>query len=1131
VKAICRLLKSSRRTTLVRPHNRLEIIPKSTILNYVERKQISSHLEGKLHVPRNNLKLPLLVRITGLGGAGKSQLALNYVEQFKSRYSHVLLVDATTMKSLRDSFKAISAEMKLPQIEDQSDSIRSSMIISGVLNWLKTRQGYDSEWLMVFDNADDFTWGLKDALPYGSNGTIILTTRITSELLGRNGDVIPVENMEPHEAHELLVQSIPKSQETISHKGLPALDEIAKLLGYLPLAIDLARAYIAEQAKTLGPHQAPLAYLQDFKAHQNLLLADEGFVVLSEREKTIWTIWDTSFDAIQSQNPNGARLLVLLSWLNRESIPFEIFRLASTSFSKNQGLTELWRSLPDWLAKLLTVTDDGYWDSFEFRRTIEPSISFSMIQPIHSLRWPGVSMHGLVQWRLRQMHSSEDLILWAYYILNSASFEVVNSGNVQFRRSLIPHYREFNYSIDGTALVNSNHSSLQRTSSMLHAISMQVFSGEGLYLQAKEAYIKSMESYPTSVMSSCESEDGMFYGPNPELLRQRVADIVRDEGNLAMAELMLMMQSIEKTPSDALVSYFMKPHTSMADLAFSAVRDEHDVQRVLSMSCVLHGRGKLDQAESLLQHAWEKTKEFGIGSKLTEVNIEGQLALVYLSKGRLKEAEEILLRISAWEERNLGSKHQSFLVSQFNLANIMMQQGKSIQSEELYRQLLETAKEVWGEDHQRTWKIQGNLAVALKYQRRYQEAYDLEKKVLEATAQARGFSHHDTMQSRINLSGLLINLERLDEAEDMLGEITTQLEEETLDSNPKMLVVVHSYLAQILIQKKLWPEAEKKQVQVVHASETLFGADHPDTLLERLVLGEIYLEAKYLNEAVKVLTEVLEPGRTVWGLQHPTLWRAMEKLAAAASHGKAWRQTTNIYVTLANLKYAYLGETHRESLLATAQLARAYRNEDIYSESERLYLLVLDTNAKSKTLEDHDPVRIACIDDLAKLYLAQRRFAKSAIWERRLLRLRLETLGEKHTDTLQTMADLAWTLLKSGDLEEAEPLYVKVMVLREQVPGEKSPNVVTMTDLALLYILQNRYAEAERILKEILAVGGAGDERDEMMVSTAAGYLKDIYLATDRLEEAEVLEDRLDEERDKNLTQEYLSLVLKRRTV
>jgi hypothetical protein len=88
-----------------------------------------------------------------------------------------------------------------------------------------------------------------------------------------------------------------------------------------------------------------------------------------------------------------------------------------------------------------------------------------------------------------------------------------------------------------------------------------------------------------------------------------------------------------------------------------------------------------------------------------------------------------------------------------------------------------------------------------------------------------------------------------------------------------------------------------------------------------------------------------------------------------------------------------------------------------------------------------------------------------------------------------------------------------------------------MANLTFLYILQERCSEAERILKEILTDGESGNERDDMMVSTAAEYLTDIYIATGCLEEAKVLKDRLHEERDENLAQEFLNLVQKRRTV
>jgi hypothetical protein len=106
-----------------------------------------------------------------------------------------------------------------------------------VLNWLKTNEN----WLLVFDNADEPSV-LKNLMPFDTKGHVLLTSRahffeeldITSQ--------IEMEKMSPEEAREFFIKRT--GRENLKPSELGALDKLTYELGYLPLAIEQAGAYI-----------------------------------------------------------------------------------------------------------------------------------------------------------------------------------------------------------------------------------------------------------------------------------------------------------------------------------------------------------------------------------------------------------------------------------------------------------------------------------------------------------------------------------------------------------------------------------------------------------------------------------------------------------------------------------------------------------------------------------------------------------------------------------------------------------------------------------------------------------------------------------------------------------------------
>ncbi|KAG9076352.1 hypothetical protein FRC06_009550 [Ceratobasidium sp. 370] len=130
----------------------------------------------------------------GLGGVGKTQLALKAIEETKDMWTDILFVDATSRETATSALEAFAKDRKVGQTERDT------------MQWLESRR---ERWLILFDNADDPSARIDDFFPGGNYGSILITTRIPGMALHTRGpnSEFGVSSMEPGDALELLLKT------------------------------------------------------------------------------------------------------------------------------------------------------------------------------------------------------------------------------------------------------------------------------------------------------------------------------------------------------------------------------------------------------------------------------------------------------------------------------------------------------------------------------------------------------------------------------------------------------------------------------------------------------------------------------------------------------------------------------------------------------------------------------------------------------------------------------------------------------------------------------------------------------------------------------------------------------------
>lgn len=128
----------------------------------------------------------------GIGGIGKTQLAISYAKHHHKDHTSVFWLDATSESTLKNSFRHM-AEIIFDVKDPQGFEIER--ILGKIRGWLSDKK--NREWLLIFDNYDDpDQFKIEDYFPFASHGAIIITTRRPDRVAGERVRIEPLEQID-----------------------------------------------------------------------------------------------------------------------------------------------------------------------------------------------------------------------------------------------------------------------------------------------------------------------------------------------------------------------------------------------------------------------------------------------------------------------------------------------------------------------------------------------------------------------------------------------------------------------------------------------------------------------------------------------------------------------------------------------------------------------------------------------------------------------------------------------------------------------------------------------------------------------------------------------------------------------
>ncbi|KAJ7899651.1 P-loop containing nucleoside triphosphate hydrolase protein, partial [Mycena leptocephala] len=293
----------------------------------------------------------------GLGGAGKTQTALKFIDESSKsgRFSAVFFIDASTLGTLKLSFQGLAV------------AVQAGNTVEHALRWL-IAQG--TEWLILFNNADDTGIDLQQFIPGCSHGNILITTRNPVLRTHALDSHHKLSNMEEAEAVELLLRSS-LTESSPDKKQLAR--EIVKELYCFPLAIIQAGAYISKTSVGLQ------SYLNLYLQNKSRLLKEKPAQTQDGYACTVYTTWEISYNRLSKP---AVQLLQLCSLLHHEGITEAIFSNAihytGTELGELGPTTEDLKDAREFLAQF--AAPSGTWDSMAFLEVIAEIQGYSLIE-------------------------------------------------------------------------------------------------------------------------------------------------------------------------------------------------------------------------------------------------------------------------------------------------------------------------------------------------------------------------------------------------------------------------------------------------------------------------------------------------------------------------------------------------------------------------------------------------------------------------------------------------------------------------------------------------------------------------------------------------------------------------------
>ncbi|KAB8253464.1 hypothetical protein BDV35DRAFT_375386 [Aspergillus flavus] len=701
--------------------------------------------------------------IGGIGGVGKTQIALTYAQTPHASYETVLWFNAATEISLKNSFATAAGLIFGSRV---SQSLEGNEAVRRTREWLSDPE--NSKWLLIFDNYDNPMTGrtaLLNIKPFQSvdNSLTILQTR------SKRGNLV---------------------------SDLFAV-QLAERLAGLPLALATAGAYLQKSPFTFQ------RYLEEYENRWNIDPCRP--VKLQEyQERTLYTTWEISYNRLMKDDPEAAAMLRILAYFDNQCLWYELFHtglkdgfppyeVISNDISFNGAMTALveysflefhpalkeWsmhKCVHDWVSANLrkAIGPQGYWYAFDcVSGSIKLSDKESLAYPHYSRYVPHANHLGqsrflksdiiqmitperlgavrditsLLQYQA-QYESAERLL--RSFLQSQAAHDPDNEVNLLIMHDLGYICLKQVKDSEAKELLGRALAGLEQIPGMndssLASIRMNlghVYTNQGDYQAAEQMYLQA------------------FFGKH----------VAGDKHIPVALDLLTMVESglhtSRKHDNFEPLSWFLVISDNEKSLVHKGlVKDFLNVSE--NICGLLERTGKTDQAERMLKRIILVRENILGPAHFSTLTSVGNLALLYKDRGKLDDAESLYKRVFTAREKLYGATHYSTIRVLQELGHLQSMQNRFRDAEDSFTRALNELKTIFGQHNERTVRAILDLASLYAQHGKSLAAEQMYTRALTLRETVLGLSDPLTLDIAARLGALYLTMHRLDDAENML---------------------------------------------------------------------------------------------------------------------------------------------------------------------------------------------------------------------------------------------------------------------------------------------------------------------------------------------------------------------------
>ncbi|MDX2515896.1 FxSxx-COOH system tetratricopeptide repeat protein [Streptomyces stelliscabiei] len=623
--------------------------------------------------------------VHGLGGIGKSTLAAHWAATHPHGRAPVRWINAESPVAVQQGLADLATALQ-PAL---AKALTAEALAERAAQWLATHTG----WLIVLDNVNDPA-DITGLLARAPGGRFLITSRLAAAWTIAT-TVVRLDILAPDESLDLFTRI---TTATNPGRDLDGAADVCEELGHLPLAIEQAAAYLAQ-----NPLITPRAYLRLLAEHPAAMYRHGAATTPAER--TIARIWNVTLNRITELQPQAADLLRTLAWYAPNLIP-------------------------------TTLADGGPADPPALHAALGLLTAYSMITPDNVTGT--LAVHRLVQ-ALARTPDPEDPHRTPHHIAQAREQATANLRTAlpatwetpatwPTWRTLLPH-------IDALADHTTADTDTATTAGILNHTAG--FLGD----QGRPAHaIRHLQR----ALTACERVLGEDH-PDTLNSRNNLALAYRSAGHLKKAialyerTLTSHLRLDEDHPSTLTVRSNLASAYREAGLLEEAIAlyertligqlqvlgEDHPgtLASTNGLGRAYQSAGDLKRAISLFRHALTGHLRVSGEDHPSTLAVRSNLAGAYREAGHVKGAILLCEQNLAIRERVLGKDHPDTLASRNDLAGAHRAAGHLKIAISLHEQTLTDQLRVLGEGHPHTMASRGNLAES------YESAGDLKRAI------------------------------------------------------------------------------------------------------------------------------------------------------------------------------------------------------------------------------------------------------------------------------------------------------------------------------------------------------------------------------------------------------------------